>query len=256
MYAGASLLAPLMINALILARQNSAGETELWRVAFRITALCSGVLLILALKQEKWALPVSRGSLIPEKMSGESKLRGIYFSLILASYVAAEILISSRIALYLRREFAATLEESSFYTAGFFLCLLGGRALFSFWSPKLSSHRQLIISIGSSFALIVLGLLLHPVFLVASGLAMAPFYPLMMGWAGEIFSKNLASSIGLAITLSNISVLGMHLFLGMVSNWPGIRYGFMIGPVLCLIALGMLISYEKIFHQLQPEIRR
>jgi fucose permease len=256
MYAGASLLAPLLVNALVIVWKNLHGETELWRAAFRATAFFSFLLLLVTLRQKKWIIPNSKQALDNREMSNESQFKRIYFSLILASYVAAEILISSRIALYLRREHAATLEESSFYTAGFFLCLLAGRSLFSFWSPNLSTRRQLILSLASSLVLILLGLFWHPLFLAVSGLAMAPFYPLMMGWAGEIFSKNLAASLGLAMTLSNIAVLGMHLFLGMVSSWPGIRYGFMLGPLLCLIALGMLISYEKFFHQLQPEIRR
>ncbi len=256
MYAASSLLAPLMINFLLLFPRSSF-EKELWRSVFQYTAVFSLALLLWTLRKRQWQLkPTDKIQKAPKigDEASEPLFTRLYFAIILACYVGAEVLVSTRLAIYLRREYAGTLEESSWYTAAFFLSLLAGRVLFSFWTPKEKVHTQLFASLIVSSVLLILGLVVHPLFLALSGLSMAPFYPLMMSWAGEIFRHKLSSAIGWGVSFSNLSVLGMHIFLGAVSDWPGIRYGFMIGPLLLLIALGMLTSYEKVFRRLQSQI--
>lgn len=247
MYAASSLLAPLLINLFLLLSKSSFDSVELWRRVFQVTALCSFGLWVVTFRQHRWQ-SISRS---PKAISqgSQSRIQRLYFSIIMAAYVGAEILVSSRLALFLRREYAATLEESSWYTAAFFACLLAGRILFSVWSPRIPVLKQLIASLMMSILLFILGLSISPVFLALSGLVMAPFYPLMMSWAAEIFPKDLAAAISLGVSWSAFSVVVMHIFLGAVSDWPGIRYGFMLGPLLCLLAMGMLLSYEKIFRR-------
>lgn len=247
MYAASSLMAPLLVAVLLILPKSTYSSVELWRRAFQVTALCCFILGLIALRHKNSIAPHAVKKAVKKPREGRA-LR-IYFAIILGSYVGAEILVSSRIALFLRREYAATLEESTWYTAAFFIGLLSGRILFSAWTPKMAVRRQMIISMSISTVLLILGLFVHPSLLALSGLAMAPFYPLMISWAGEIFHHQLAPAISLAVSFSSVSVVVMNVLMGAVSDWPGIRYGFMIGPLLCSIAIGMLFFYEKIFHR-------
>lgn len=255
MYAAASLLAPLLITY-YLSISSQQGNQDMWRDIFQMTGMFSFLVVGLSLLQKKWIVQSTSDVVEQEaqvRVKQESKnliYLKFYFAFILGLYVAAEILIASRLSLFLRREFSATTAEGSWYTAGFFVFLLLGRIIFSFFKPAIQIRHQLVLSSVLSFICFTLGIVSHPGFLVLTGLAMAPFYPLMMSWAGEILPQDLPSAVGLGVSFSNIALLAMHTLVGLFAVWPGIKVAFGLGPLLMIIAMGMLLAYQKIFHRL------
>lgn len=245
MYAAASLLAPLLVNLIAFL----LGSQTLWRICLLVTAGFSLAVLGSTFAGPKMEGAHSTGSPPPEGR-GDTGAQ-IFFGMILAAYVLAEMLISSRMALYMRREFSSSLEESSWYTAGFFVCLLMGRVVFMFWTPRVGIKKQLALSLTLAFISTLIGLFVHPLALVLSGFFMGPYYPLMMVAAGKLFADCISRAISWAIAMANLFVVIMHFTVGYLTDLFGLQFAFLLGPFFCLLALGLLLSYEKVFRRLQ-----
>lgn len=80
---------------------------------------------------------------------------------------------------------------------------------------------------------------------------MAPFYALAMLAAGQLFRSSISQAISWAVALSSLFVVLMHLTVGFLTDLFGLKIALLLGPAFCLLALGMLIGYEKIFRRLQ-----
>lgn len=169
-----------------------------------------------------------------------SKNTQIYFGCILASYVLAEILVSSRIAQYIRREFEGSLNDSNLYTGLFFVCLLVSRIIFSIWGPQISIQKQLRWSLLTSIVSVAIGIYLHPLGLALSGFFMGPFYPLMILEIGHVFSQQVKEAISWAVTLQSAFIVGMHFIVGIVSDLLGVKYSFYLGPIFLALAFLLL----------------
>ncbi len=245
MYAGASILSPLIVNAIawLLPSEN------LWRTCFYLTAFLSAAVLASSFIGPE--IPDVAVKVPIDFQASAQRKQQIYFAFTLAFYVVCEILVSSRMALYMRREFAATLAESSWYTAGFFVCLFAGRLLFTFWSPRLDLKKQLYTSLFLSFSLLSLGISFHPLALVLSGLTMAPFYPLMMSLVGHLFPHSIGKALSWCVGISSALIVIMHFAVGFLTDALDIRYGFVVGPLCCLLSGVLLIGYEKFFPRQQ-----
>lgn len=244
MYALASLLAPLIVSGLAQAFP----EHSIWRLSFQWGALFAGLVWMGSWGSFPMEEPPAQ---LKKSDPRQSSLQQYYFAVIFASYVLAEILVSSRLALYLRREYHYDLATSSYFTAGFFLALFLGRVLFALWTPKLALKKQLMASLGLSALSLIAGLWLHPFGLVLSGFFMAPFYPLMMVEVGQVFHQSLHEAVAKAVALSSLFVVGMHVAVGSLADQFGIKMAFALGPLFCLISFGMLWFHEKIFRRMQ-----
>ena len=245
MYALASLLAPLVVSQL----SRVFAEHNIWRFSFKWGAGLAGLVLLAS-----WgSFPVEERkparSERPDPRQGV--LRQYYFAVIMASYVLAEILMSSRLALYMRREYQTDLTTSSYYMAGFFVALLSGRVFFALWAPRIALKKQLMLSLALSTLSQIAGLWIHPFWFVISGLFMAPFYPLMMVEIGLVFHEVLHQAVANAVAFSSLFVVGMHVAVGSLADQFGIKVAFALGPLFCMISFGMLLFHEKIFHRLQ-----
>lgn len=249
MYAGSSLVAPILVG--MVAQFDS--PLGLWRTTFFIgAALCLLIFLLSFLVKglEKQATH-SVEDLPPNMHSkGKTKWMQIYFAVILSCYVLAEILVSSRVALFVRREMNGSLADSNFYTGAFFVGLFCSRLLFALWSPKVSVEFQLKASLILTGLCLLVGLLVHPMGFAISGFFMGPFYPLMMLELGKLFRHSVKDAISWAVTICSVFVVFMHFFVGFVSENYGVKTAFFLGPVFILISLVMFINYEKVFRRL------
>ncbi len=243
MYALASLVAPLIVNGVVL-----LGANSVWRLSFQIGAGFGVVILFFSLFNIHDNPEIATAAL-PKSKEGFGQQ--IYFGVVLASYVVAEILVSSRIAQYMREQFLSDLATSAQYTAGFFVALLAGRGLFTFWSPRISLKLQLMLSLVLTFVSMLVGIIFHPIGLVASGLFMAPFYPLMMVEAGRLFHKNLNQALAVTMAFSSLFVVIMHLLVGILNDQFGIVVAFSVGPFFCALSFVMLGLHEKVFYRVQ-----
>ncbi len=126
MYGISSLIAPLMVALM-------DGMFHNWRYIFGAVAVIPFLLFLYSFHRSH--LPHHAK---PEKKI-KSKLRfqlihskpQLYLSLMLSFAVAAEVMMSSRLALFMRRVWNYNLEQSSLYVTYFFIALLISRLVFT-----------------------------------------------------------------------------------------------------------------------------
>jgi MFS family permease len=246
MYAGSSLVAPMLVNLVVWMQPSGIA---VWRLCF----VAGAVFCILIFALSFWGPAIDDKMASPHARVSDSDDRGaqIYFAIALSSYVLAEILVSSRMALYMRRQYLSDLSQSSWYTAGFFVSLLCSRVLFSFWSPRVKLKTQLLTCLGLAVLSLLFGLYVHPMGLALSGFFMGPFYPLMMVQLGHVFHRSISQALSWAISLSSLFVVFMHVLVGVMTDAWGLQTAFLMGPIFCLISFAMIGSYEKVFRRLQ-----
>lgn len=246
-YGIASLLAPLL-GAAIMNLANTS-----WRSVFWCVALVPSGLFIAAFfnkKEEPVRLYVKK--LLPETKPGkgtDGAFAQFYLGTAFGLYVAAEILLSSRLALFVRREMNLDLTQSSYYLTAFFVCLLAGRGLFALVDFRWSLRRTLSFSLLLSAASLVLGLTLSPLFMVLSGFFMAPFYPLGMAYIHHHFEDRVDAAISSCMAMQSALMLGMHLGVGYLTDSFGISKALWLGPVILFLAFLILNSFESLFRK-------
>ena len=160
-------------------------------------------------------------------------------------YVVAEILLSSRLALYLRLEKNFDLEKSSFYLTGFFLCLLISRIVLSIWPLKRSVYSQLIASLLISFIAILMGLYVHEGFFIFAGLTMGPFYALSVIYVSEAFPRFLNQAMALSMALQSLMVVIMHVGSGWMTDQWGISWAMLAGPACLALSMALLWGFPR-----------
>jgi MFS transporter, FHS family, glucose/mannose:H+ symporter len=236
MYGIASLIAPLFVTFIYQIGFD-------WRVVFKILSLIPLSVFIYSF-------------FIPENSRDTLRSRGggkIPFSLklsiaaIFAFCVSAEISLSSRMVLYLTTHKNFSHELSSFYLSFFFILLLAGRLLFSFFSFKSTSYKLLIISLFSSFSFLILGFHIHPLGLSFCGLSLSFFFPCAM----DLINKELGDStdfiLPIVMTSTGGMLIFMHLFVGILADKIGIHKALHLGPLSLIVSLCFLLISKKLF---------
>lgn len=224
MYGLSSLFAPMLVT------WNYKYLESGWRSTFLVVSGLAFITLagsIIALFRSRFQEPV----VAPPKEDKESALISWIAGFVLAAYVVAEILVSSRLALFTREVHGANLEESSNYLSWFFLLLLGGRLLFAVVPLNFSRAKILGVSLVLSVIFCVLGVQSHPWLLAASGLTMSVFYPFAITYITEKFKENAFSAIAKAVTLQGLCVVIMHLGVGYLTDVLGIQKALYFGII-------------------------
>lgn len=247
-FALASVAAPLFLT---LAHSFTPG----WRFGYLMGGLVSmlGFMALLFVSNKKFN--EDRGHKIKEDHFNESpasRVRAAYLASILALYVVVEIMVSSRLALFLKRETGADFAATNYATTLFFVGLLAGRLVFIFWRPKQALKNQLLISLILTLFFLVLGLTGFPNALILTGLTMAPFYPLAMSYLREKFPDHLEMMTATALTLNGLYVVLMHFGIGIFSDLFGLKAALWIGPTATLIAV-LLLFFDSKFDSLVHE---
>lgn len=245
-YGFSSLLAPLIASRSpkwFAEKLHIAGG---WQSAFFVTsAIALLVLIVINLVEAKPNFIVTKPSeAIRVKKSPVGKM--MWFAGFFASYVGAEILVSTRLALYMRTYFNYDLEKSSNYVTYFFVFLLVGRIIFTIKSFKTSLKNQLNLSLILSILSLILGLFWHPFFLTMVGLAMAPFYPLAVSYISEKTTEQKRRFLTFVMGMQGLCVIAMHIGVGYLTDAYGLFYAFGVGVVFLIIALLCLNLHPEI----------
>lgn len=238
-YGLSSLLAPLVASYSAIIFGN-------WRSAFFVTAVLATIVgLVATLVKAEPSFEVHTNL---EKPEGHliSKKALLLLGGVLAFYVVAEILVSSRLALYMRSYFGKDLKESSMYVTAFFICLLAGRLLFAVKTFSISLKSQLNASLVTAVACLLLGLFSHPLFLVLLGLAMAPFYPISVAYIAEQSGIYKREFITFAMSFQSFCVIAMHLGVGYLTDRFGLFYAFEVGLFALVLALICVNFHPKV----------
>lgn len=163
---------------------------------------------------------------------------------VISFYVLTEIMLGSRLALFMRRYFDFTLEQSSLVVTALFVFLLLGRLFYSLRPPKIAIKVQLLGSLVLSFALIMLGVFVHPYFFVVTGFTMAPFYPMAISFISELNPKYASKIVTMTIAIQAIFIVSMHLIVGKLTDLYDLKIAFMVGPLCLIIAFVLLLGIK------------
>ncbi len=237
-YGLSSLIAPLIASYAPAVFGN-------WRAAFFITALITlvfGFASVIIGSQPRFEVHVVDKTTVKSKNSFWALL---FFGGIFAFYVVSEIMLSTRLALYMRTYFSMDLESSSKYVTYFFVFLLLGRIIFAFKSFSASLKTQLNGSLVLSLILFILGMCFHPLFFVLMGLSMAPFYPLSVAYISEQTGIHRRQFITFALSFQSICVISMHLGVGYLTDQFGLFYAFGVGFISLLLSLVCVNFHPK-----------
>jgi len=172
----------------------------------------------------------------------EPKLLQWFAGFILAAYVVAEIMVSSRMAQYVREVHGADLEKSTLYVSLFFLLLLAGRLFFAFVHVPVSKEKLLSGSLILSIAMALLGIHWSPWFFAMTGLTMSLFYPMAIAYISDKFSHDSNSAISKAVMLQGFFVILMHIGVGYLTDLFGIQKALYFG-ILFLALSGASLFY-------------
>lgn len=219
MYGFASFLSPLLVSVFTIQQIS-------WRFLFLGASLIVFLIGLISLPLRGGPAKdplIGPPSTIPIKRIFRIEKETAYFATILSSYVAMEILVSTRLTTYLTTVYRLPLEAASNYLTYFFIALLMGRLLFSFFHPPISTKKTLMISLLGSMLLLIFGLRVNPFYLSLSGFFMAPFYPLAMALLAELFPQKISSTISFTISLQSVFVILMNLSIGVLSDRYGIE---------------------------------
>lgn len=241
-YGGASLLAPLLVTLVA-----TTFPENIWRSTFLVT----GAVSLLSLVVSFFGKASLEGE-VPHDSSQEVHGRNreiVYFAFGLACYVMGEIMLSSRLALFLRREYGFSLEQSSLMTTAFFVALFIGRLWMTFFPLKVSVHKQVVTFLILTLSSMVIGLTLHPYGLVIAGLFMAPLFPLLMLAVGQLFPHQLDRAVSTCIAIDSTLVVLMHWGVGVLGDQYGVRSALWLGPIFCAISLVLFLMWKKVFGE-------
>lgn len=223
MYAFSSLIAPLIAAQLFQLQIN-------WRVAFMGFASIVIVSLIVSFfaRSEKSILrphaPVR--NLQRVKFKSYSSIGGV-----LSLYVLAELVLSTRLSLYVRQTYMYSPAQAANLLALFFLFLLVGRFIFLFIPFKSSNLVIIERCLVCTFVAYILGLWVHPWLFALAGFTMAPIFGLSIDLVAEMFPEHSSQAVSNVIGLSCIYIVSMHIVMGLLSDWIGITQAMSIGLV-------------------------
>lgn len=244
MYGLASLLAPLLAAVV----ESFSGS---WRWTFGAASLAPLLLLAYTLHSSHQTLH-TKAFYTPESHQANKKKNlkpQIFLALMLSFAVAAEIMISSRLALYLQRTRDFDMESSSLYVSYFFISMMLGRFLFTVVHFKKSPQFLLAVSLLTTMILAVLGLLVHPLFLAGTGFTIAPFYPLSITWISTEFPEDLDSAVSYLMTTDSIMLIVMHVSIGWLTDLFNIKQALTVGLGFIVLSFAMVISFHSFFKR-------
>lgn len=226
-YALASLIGPLAISIFI---SNGMGWREgiAWIGAVPLAAFA----LSFTAKVQAHHEPTERIER-HDPFSWKKVLAGVS----LGFYALAEILISSRVVVYLRRSEGVAPELAAQILAMFFVMVLLGRVAFTFINlTRFKSRNIMLFCLSFSFVTNVLGLTVSPYWIVLCGLCMAPMFGLGVTLVSELFPINPGRGVAFALSINAIMIVTMHFTVGYVTQTTGIQTAMLFGPVFLFLS--------------------
>ena len=179
-------------------------------------------------QKDEVSTPVSSGTIL--------KL-GIIFSF----FIATEILISSRLVIYLYKVEGMKLDLASMLLTVFFILLLGGRLLFSFYSPSLKTIYLLRIAVVATLSFFILGLTVSPYFFPFTGFSISYFFPYGMDYVKNKYTQA-ESIIPKVMMFVGAMIAGMHAIFGVLSELYGLYGAMWVGVAFSSIVLLLLLT--------------
>ncbi|EQC45440.1 sugar MFS transporter [Bacteriovorax sp. Seq25_V] len=216
-YGVASFLAPLVFNLIMKLEGN-------WRTYFLLAVIPPLLVFLYSFTVHDTHKESIKDTYKTMRVSKKLKfLIGIYMGL----YVASEILVSTRLTLYLTEVKGLSITVANTYLSGFFLCLLIGRLSFAALNIRISSSRLLYTSLILTLIAFLFGYYIHPVFLSVTGITMSYFFPVSVEWINENFKEVSNLLISSSMTIIGITLMIMHQVFGTMTELISVEYAFL-----------------------------
>lgn len=228
MYGLASFIAPVLVSFVF---KKGIG----WQNLLIFLSIFPLSLLIFGLKLPKQGLKT-----VEENKKNVSLKLIISLGLIFSFYVASEIVVSSRLVLYLRTIWNFSPTVASEYLALFFLLLLFGRVLFAVFHLKICAHKILMLSSSLSLISFLLGLYVHPSFLILTGLTMSFYFPNALEWVNEKYNENADYLITQIMIFVGAVLVLIHWVFGAISDVFGIQLAMHTAPIMLSVVVYLL----------------
>ncbi|MCT4641800.1 MAG: MFS transporter [Bacteriovoracaceae bacterium] len=155
----------------------------------------------------------------------------IKLGIVISFYVASEVLVSSRMVLFLTKKWNFSNDDASGFLSIFFLLLLGGRVLFAMKDFNIKSKNLLLTSLMTSILCCILGIFIFPIFLPVSAIFMSYFFPCFMSFLSSeyhYFSENLVAKV---MNFVGGAIFIMHYTFGQIAKLLNLDAAF------CLVFL-------------------
>lgn len=173
------------------------------------------------------------------------KSKRIIIGLYLGLYVASEILVSSRLPLYLTRAYGMELVDANTYLSYFFISLMTGRLLFAFLNFKHDNYKLIITAFVLTLMTFSVGIFIHPLGLSITGLTMSYIFPVSMDWLNEKFHKYNHIMVASVMTTIGITLSTMHWGFGIITDMVGVKTAFMCFYIFKLTSFILFIVSDK-----------
>jgi fucose permease len=233
-YAAASFVAPLLVNMFY-------GSGYSWHGAFGFLAL--GPLIMFAASflhrenkkdREITVRADERRALKPQNLS---LLNAVFLGAAFTGGVVGEVSLSSRLALYARRDLGRSPLEANDLLSGFFLAFILGRLLFTAVRIPLKSEVILVFSALASITLVGIGLNGVPAVLAISGFSISIFYPCALAFIDEKFAGRAAWVVSWCQVAQGLGLVAMQFAIGAISDKFSLGTALWIGPLAFAIPL-------------------
>lgn len=164
------------------------------------------------------------------------------WALLLGLYIALEIMISSRLVLFLNVEKGMSLEAANQSLIMFFLFLMIGRFFITFFRMPIRGRQLLLISILTTLVFLCIGVYHNSFFLSLTGLSLSFFFPTTMDILAEEFPENTEQIIPLALSGVDVFLIVMHLGFGQAVDKLGLEQAMHLVIIICvLVFISLLI---------------
>lgn len=244
MYGIASLISPQFVTFVYKMNGN-------WRSCFLYSAFIVVLFLIYVIK-----IPIEQLDLGQNKKN-ENRIKffsrnypfQFFLAFTLSFAVIFEVMLSSRLALFVSRIRHFDIVHSNLYVSYFFFAMLLGRLTFSFKKFDFQIPHQLFV-LGLIAGVCCLGgIYLTPLFLVLSGFFISPYYPLIMTYVSQKFPDDLDQAVSLIIAIDSVMLSLMHLLIGKMTDQFNIVTAMAIGTSFIFISIVMINLFNFYFGQ-------
>ena len=160
-------------------------------------------------------------------------------------YVSSEIIISSRLVLYLKEFHHYNNSNAQSSLSLFFGYLFIGRFLFIFMPPALKTAHLLKISLLTSFITLILGIHYSPHYLPLTGLTLSYFFPVSMDWLNHKFRSGFKYMTGSVFTWIGVILGLVHLVFGDFSARFGMQIAMSLAPALIFFSFLLFLYLDQ-----------
>lgn len=169
------------------------------------------------------------------------------YAILFGSYVASEVLVSSRLVLVMQEVYNYSEKVSGQMLSLFFFCLTAGRLTFAFLPiTKIRSTTLMYSSLIGAILLYLLGYFVSPWFYPLTALSMSFFFPVGIDWLSERFPQHSNFMTATAMTSIGFALIIGHFTFGEIAKVISIQAAFWIVPICSSISLVTLFFLAKV----------